>query len=73
MGRTGANYEGTLLTPSQFRVNSLKYGGCIPELDFDVFEHLKIVDYGDAEIVRDMRQTLENAGFTVSCCTRSPG
>jgi len=25
--RAAANYEGTLLTPAQFRANSLKYGG----------------------------------------------
>ncbi len=60
VGRATANYEGTLLTPAQFRTNSLKYGGYLPELDVDVFEHLKIVDRGDAEIVRDMAQTLRN-------------
>ena len=59
-GRAAANYEGTLLTPAHFRVNSLKYGGYLPELDLDVFEHLKIVDRGDVEVVRDMRQTLSN-------------
>src|SRR5579884_2640760 len=44
MGAAAANYEGTLLTPAQFRANSLKYGGYLPELDVDVFEHLKLVD-----------------------------
>lgn len=59
-GTAAANYEGTLLTPSQFRSSSLKYGGYLPELDVDVFAHVKVVDKGDAEVVRDMRQTLEN-------------
>jgi guanidinopropionase len=60
MGAASANYEGTLLTPSQFRVNSLKYGGYLPELDLDIFDHLRVVDRGDAEIVQDMATTLEN-------------
>jgi agmatinase len=59
-GRAAANYEGTLLTPAQFRANSLKYGGYLPELDIDVFKYLKIADRGDVEIHLDMRQTLEN-------------
>jgi agmatinase len=59
MGRAGANYEGTLLTPSMFRSNSLKYGGYLPELDVDVFEHLRIVDRGDLEIPRDMARLLD--------------
>jgi agmatinase len=62
-GRTGTaagSYFGTALTPAQFRTNSLKYGGYLPELDLDVFEHLKVVDYGDAEISRDMGTTLKD-------------
>ncbi len=62
-GRVGAaasSYEGTLLTPGYFRVNSMKYGGYLPELDLDVFEHIKLVDCGDADVVRDMGQTLAN-------------
>ena len=58
VGRAAANYEGTLLTPGQFRVNSLKYGGYLPELDVDVFERLKLVDRGDVDIASDMAQTL---------------
>lgn len=60
MGGSAANYAGTLLTPSDFRTNSIKYGGYLPELDLDVFEKLKFVDYGDAEVVRDLRQTFAN-------------
>lgn len=58
VGRAAANYEGTLLTPGQFRTNSLKYGGYLPELDVDVFERLKIVDRGDVDVVSDMGRTL---------------
>ena len=39
--------------PADVRRQSLRYGGYIPEIDIDVFEHLKVVDYGDAEIVAD--------------------
>jgi guanidinopropionase len=62
-GRTGnaaGNYWGTNLTPQEFRVNSIKYSGFLPELDLDVFEHLRIADRGDAEISRDMATTLSN-------------
>ncbi|MBI4640392.1 MAG: arginase family protein [Candidatus Tectomicrobia bacterium] len=60
MGGAAANYAGTILTPSDFRTNSIKYGGYLPELDIDVFEKLKFVDYGDVEIARDLRQTFAN-------------
>jgi guanidinopropionase len=59
MGRAGANYEGTLLTPSMFRANSVKYGGYLPELDIDVFEHFRIVDRGDLQIPKEMKQLLD--------------
>lgn len=57
-GRSAANYEGSLLTPSYFRSNSLSFGGYLPELDLDVFDHLKMVDLGDADIVGDMGTSL---------------
>lgn len=60
VGSAAANYVGTNMTPDMFRANSLKYGGYLPELDVDVFEHLKLVDYGNAEISRDMATTLAN-------------
>lgn len=60
IGRAAANYEGTLLTPQQFRANSIKYGGYLPELDVDVFAHLKLVDRGDVEIPHDMAAILGN-------------
>src|SRR5262245_47194399 len=30
---------------------SMRYGGYLPELDLDVFEHLRVVDLGDVGIV----------------------
>ncbi|MDQ3913163.1 MAG: arginase family protein [Actinomycetota bacterium] len=52
-----ANFEGTQLTPSYFRLNSLNYGGYLPELDLDVFEHLRLVDRGDADVFQDIGRT----------------
>lgn len=56
----GVPYEGgmpvartssySLLTPVALRRDSVKYGGFLPELGFDVFDHLSVVDYGDARI-----------------------
>lgn len=43
-------YSYSLLTPLNLRKDSVKYGGFLPELDLDVFEHLKVVDYGDAPV-----------------------
>ena len=50
VGGARANFEGTQLTPSYFRLNSLNYGGYLPELDLDVFEHLRLADRGDADV-----------------------
>src|SRR3954451_8690987 len=58
MGRSAANYDGTLLTPSQFRVNSIRHGGYLPELDIDVFANLRFVDCGDVEVASDMGRLL---------------
>lgn len=43
-------YAYSLLTPVELRKRSLKYGGYLPELDLDVFDYLRVVDYGDAPI-----------------------
>ena len=66
MGAAAANYEGTVLAPSQFRSNSIKYGGYLPELDVDVFEELRLVDRGDVEISADMKRTMDNVGSAIS-------
>lgn len=60
IGAAGASYFGTGLTPSTFRTNSIKYGGYLPELDIDVFERLRLVDYGDVEIAAVHARTFEN-------------
>jgi len=57
IGGARANFEGTQLTPSYFRLNSLNYGGYLPELDLDVFEHLRLADRGDADIFQDVERT----------------
>ena len=57
VGGARANFEGTQLTPSYFRLNSLNYGGYLPELDLDVFEHLRLADRGDADIFQDVERT----------------
>jgi agmatinase len=66
IGSAQANYEGTLLTPGYFRVHSIRYGGYLPELDIDVFEHVRMVDRGDVEVRRDMRQTLDAVGAEIN-------
>lgn len=60
IGAAGASYFGTNLTPQTFRTNSIKYSGFLPELGIDVFEHLRLVDYGDVEIASDHRRTFDN-------------
>ncbi len=60
IGAAGASYFGTNLTPQTFRTNSIKYGGYLPEMDIDVFEHLSLTDYGDVEVAADHQQTFDN-------------
>ena len=57
VGGARSNFEGTQLTPSYFRLNSLEYGGYLPELDLDVLGSLKLVDRGDADIYQDVGRT----------------
>src|SRR3712207_3463746 len=59
-GLAAAAFAGTQLTPGTFRQNSLKYGGYLPELDVDVFEHVRLVDAGDADIGNDVVASLED-------------
>ena len=45
---------------------SMRYGGYLPELDLDVFEHLRVVDYGDVEIIPgDVQRSLDNTARTI--------
>lgn len=48
-GRRG-NFEGTALTPSTFRLNSLRFSGFLPELDIDIFDHFTVCDRGDVDV-----------------------
>ena len=65
IGSVQPNYEGTLLTPSYFRLNSLRYGSYLPELDLDVFESVRVVDRGDVDVRQDMAQTLKSVEVEV--------
>lgn len=52
-----AQFAGTSLTPNNMRTNSVKYGGYLPELDVDVFEHLRFTDYGNVDVSFDVKAT----------------
>ncbi len=52
-----SNFEGTQLTPSYFRLNSLHYGGYLPELELAVLGRIRPGDRGDADVFQDVRQT----------------
>jgi agmatinase len=45
---TWAGYSGCELAPKAIRAASARYGGFLPELGWDVFDHLKVCDFGDA-------------------------
>ncbi len=60
VGSASAAYAGTVLTPQNFRVNSIKYGGYLPELEIDVFARLRLGDYGNADIVWDPDTSIAN-------------
>lgn len=57
LGGARSNFEGTQLTPSYFRLNSLHYGGYLPELDLDVLGGLRLVDRGDVDIFQAVNRT----------------
>lgn len=51
----GTSYSGVdkadwLAAPKRVRQQSIRYGSYIQDFDLDLFEHLRVVDYGDAEI-----------------------
>jgi agmatinase len=56
------------VAPRNVRTASAKYlGGYLPELDIDVFRHVKLVDYGDVLIhPHDMKQSMDNVVAKVS-------
>jgi agmatinase len=59
-GRPPDQWSGFREAPAHVRRFSLRYAGYLPELDLDAFEHVRLVDYGDAEVVDDLEQTMEN-------------
>lgn len=65
-GRTeysGVDRTEWLAAPKRIRQQSIKYrSGYIQEFDLDLFEHLKVLDFGDAEIPPEVldRQTVDN-------------
>jgi agmatinase len=64
-GRPAGQWDGYREAPASVRRQSLRYAGYLVEHDLDVFEHLRLVDYGDAEIVDDVRQSSENVSRKV--------
>jgi agmatinase len=64
-GRPPDQWSGYRRAPDDVRRFSLRYAGYIPELDLDAFEHVRLVDYGDAEIVDDVRRSTENVARKV--------
>ena len=65
-GRPANQWSGFRDAPIHARKGSLRYRGYVPELDIEVFDHLKVVDYGDAEIVDgDIRQSIDNVARKV--------
>lgn len=60
VGAAAANYAGTSLTPGRFRTQSIRYGGYLPELDLDVFERFRFIDYGNVDVAFDPDVTLAN-------------
>lgn len=46
------------LTPAMFRLNSAQFSGYFPELDLDIFEHIKIGDALDTTIYPEMADIL---------------
>lgn len=62
-GYAGVGKDEWLAAPKRVRQQSIRYGsGYVQEFDIDIFERLKVVDYGDAEIPPESldRPTPEN-------------
>jgi len=53
-GRDPGAWAGYRRGPEVTRQSSLRFWGFVPELEMDVFEHARVVDYGDAEVGEDM-------------------
>jgi len=64
-GRPSDQWTGYRDAPAHVRRQSLRFGGYLPELDLDVFEHVALVDYGDTEIGSDVGRSIENVARKV--------
>jgi agmatinase len=65
-GRPADQWDGYRDAPDNVRRGSLRFGGFVPELDIEVFEDLKVVDYGNAEIVDgDDAKSIDNVARKV--------
>jgi agmatinase len=49
----GRKMQPSVLDVYNLRRASLKYGGYLPELDLDIFEHVKLVDCGNIEVIQE--------------------
>jgi agmatinase len=71
IGAAGASFFGTNLTPQTLGINSVKYGGYLPERDVDVFAALRFVDCGDVSVDQDLGTTFGNVASVVEGVVRS--
>ena len=65
-GRPAGQWDGYRDAPATTRRSSLRFRGYVPEYDLEVFDHLKVVDYGDAEIDDNhMQRSIDNVARKV--------
>jgi agmatinase len=64
-GRPADQWSGYREAPANVRRLSLRYAGYLVELDLDVFDHVRLVDYGDAEITGDVKESSDNVARKV--------
>jgi agmatinase len=64
-GRGAGDWAGYREAPAHVRQRSLRYAGYLPELDLDVFERARLVDYGDAEIEPDVDRSIAHVARKV--------
>ncbi|HZS33137.1 MAG TPA: arginase family protein [Methylomirabilota bacterium] len=64
-GRGAGDWAGYREAPAHVRQRSLRYAGYLPELDLDVFERARLVDYGDAKIGPDLDRAVASVARKV--------
>ena len=65
-GRPRTSWAGWKEAPNDVRRSSLRYGGYLPELDIDILDQLRVVDYGNVAIVDDVSECFKNVMSKVS-------